>query len=124
MKGEQLAADGIRFILAGATNTILTLGFYQVALFILPHNISYALSWVLGVLFLIIVYPTKVFPGGSASSGRIVAAIAIYVSVFAVSLWTLELAISFGLHERLAIFVVLALSASLNFMLMRLIFRT
>ena len=123
LTANQLLGDGLRFILASGINTLLTLGVYQLALFYLPHNFAYTVSWLVGILYLIIVYPTKVFPGGSTSPKRSVAAVAIYVVVFMISLWSLELTVSTGLHDRLAIFVVLVLSASLNFVLMRLVYR-
>ena len=120
---NQLFGDGLRFILAGSVNTLLTLSVYQFALFFLSHNFAYAVSWLVGILYLIIVYPTKVFPGGSTSPKRRVAAVAIYLVVFMISLWSLEFIVSTGLHERIAIFVVIILSTSLNFVLMRLVFR-
>ena len=124
LKGYHLIADGLRFIIAGSINTILTLCIYQFALFFLSHSVAYAFSWLVGILYLIIVYPTKVFPGGNNSPMRIGVATAIYLVVFMISLWSLDFIVSAGLHERLAIFVVLVLSASLNFVLMRLVYRT
>ncbi|MFC1701368.1 hypothetical protein ACFL1J_01275 [Pseudomonadota bacterium] len=124
LKGNHLVADGLRFIIAGGINTILTLCIYQFALFFLSHSFAYAFSWLVGILYLIIVYPTKVFPGGNNSPKRIGVATAIYLVVFMISLWSLDFIVSTGLHERLAIFVVLVMSASLNFVLMRLVYRT
>lgn len=121
--GNHLLADGFRFILAGGVNTLLTLGVYQLGLVFLPHNLAYAISWFLGILYLIIVYPAKVFPGSTASFKRNVAVIVVYLTVFLIGLWSLERVVEFGLHERLAIFVVLIVSATLNFLLMRLVYR-
>jgi putative flippase GtrA len=121
--GNHLLADGFRFILAGGVNTLLTLGIYQLGLVFLPHTLAYATSWFVGILYLLIVYPVKVFPGGTASFKRNVTVVAVYLTVFLVGLWSLERAVEFGLHERLAIFVVLIVSATLNFLLMRLVYR-
>lgn len=118
-----LLADGFRFILAGGVNTLLTLGVYQLCLVFLSHNLSYATSWLVGILYLILVYPTKVFPGGSTSLKKNTTVVAVYLMVFLVSLWTLEKVVDYGIHKRLAIFLVLIVSATLNFLLMRLVYR-
>jgi putative flippase GtrA len=121
--GNHLIGDGLRFIAAGGINTLLTLGVYQLALFFMPHNLAYAASWIVGILFLVIVYPTRVFPGGRTSKMRNAVVVTIYLLVFLISLWSLEFVISIGLHKRLAIFVILVLSASLNFVLIRRVYR-
>lgn len=123
LTSNQLIGDALRFVLAGGINTLLTLFVYQVILFFLPHSFAYALSWLVGILYISIVYPTKVFPGGSASLIKIGATVTIYIVVFMISLWCLEFVVSKGLHERLAIFVVLILSTTLNFVLMRTVYR-
>lgn len=121
--GNHLVADGFRFALAGGVNTLLTLGVYQICLVFMPHNLAYATSWLVGILYLLIVYPSRVFPGGFSSLKRSAAAVVAYLTVFVVSLWSLERVIELGMHERLAIFVVLVFSAILNFMLMRIVYR-
>lgn len=121
--GNHLLADGFRFVLAGGFNTLLTIGVYQLCLVFLPHNLAYATSWLVGILYLIIVYPTKVFPGGTSSLKRSAATVTVYLTVFLISLWSLEQVVGLGMHKRLAIFVVLVVSATLNFILMRLVYR-
>lgn len=124
LKGNRLLSDGLRFVVAGGINTILTLCIYQFALFFLSHSFAYTLSWLVGILYLIIVYPTKVFPEANNSPKRIGIATTIYLVVFMASLWSLDFIVSTGIHQRLAIFLVLVISASLNFVLMRLVYRT
>lgn len=122
-KANGLLGEVIRFILAGGFNTLLTLGVYQLALFFIPHNFAYAISWLVGIGYLLIVYPTKVFPGGQTSPMRNVMVVLIYLSVFTLSLWCLERLVGIGIHERVAIFVVLVFSSSINFVLMRMVYR-
>ena len=121
--GNHLLGDSLRFVLAGGLNTVLTLGVYQVVLFSLPHNQAYSISWMVGILFLLIVYPTKVFPGGVPSIKKSTATVIIYLTAFFLSLTILDWMVVQGLHKRLAIFVVLVVSTTLNFILMRLVYR-
>lgn len=116
-------SDGLRFLVAGGINTLLTIGIYQLLLFYFSHGISYSLSWTAGLLFIYFVYPSKVFPGGINTLKRRVYAIASYLIVFASSLWFLDLLVSNGVHSRIAIFGVLIISILLNFFSMRVIFR-
>jgi putative flippase GtrA len=125
MKDTRLFGDWVRFILAGGFNTFLTLGVYQLLIFVMPRDFAYAVSWLVGIVYLLIVYPTKVFPGGRSSALLSAMVVIIYLVVFVVGLWCLGYLVgTAGVHERLAIFVTLSLSASINFVLMRLVYRS
>jgi len=123
IKGNNLIGDGLRFLVAGGLNTLLTLAIYQLCLGFLSHNVAYATSWLVGIFYLIIVYPTKVFPEGLNSLARTASAISVYLIVLLIGLWSLEQVINLGINERFAIFIVLAISTILNFILMRLVYR-
>jgi putative flippase GtrA len=121
--GNQIVADGFRFAIAGGLNTLITLLIYQICLAFFSHNMAYAISWLVGILYLIIIYPAKVFPGKSFSLIRSMAVIGIYIAVFVISLWGLGQVINLGMHERLAIFIVLIISSALNFIFVRMVYR-
>jgi len=123
IKGNHLLGDGFRFLIAGGLNTLITVGIYQLCLGFLSHNKAYAISWLVGILYLIIVYPTKVFTGNSFSITQSAVAVGVYLIVFLIGLWSLEQIINLGTHERLAIFIILAFSTLLNFTLMRILYR-
>jgi hypothetical protein len=59
-----LAGDALRFAIAGILNTSLTLLAYQLFLFVMPRQGAYALSWVCGIVFVLVFYPSQVFTGG------------------------------------------------------------
>ncbi|MBE7186242.1 MAG: hypothetical protein INR68_17750, partial [Methylobacterium mesophilicum] len=56
-------------MVAGGTNTFLTFAVYQLLLFVLDSRLAYASAWLAGLVFVAIVYPSKVF-GVSSERGR------------------------------------------------------
>ncbi|MGP3713392.1 GtrA family protein [Brucella sp. RRSP16] len=62
---EGIAGDAKRFAFAGVVNTALTSAVYILALTILNPTAAYAVAWVLGIIFVVLVYPHRVFIGGS-----------------------------------------------------------
>ena len=117
------AGDAFRFLIAGSINVLLSLCVYQLCLLVWSHDISYALSWVAGLTYLVVVYPSKVFSGGSTSLLKSLIVLCSYFLVFTVGLWCLSQFVSVGINERLAIFLVLPISTVLNFVCMRIVYR-
>lgn len=122
-KNKSFVGDGLRFIIAGGFNTLITFSIYQVSLLVFPHTVSYTISWIIGIGFLVIVYPSRVFPAGVDSFSRRLMAVSSYLIVFATGLWFLTKLVNAGCHPRLAILFVLFISTGLNFIAMRCIFR-
>lgn len=115
------AGDGARFILAGALNTLLTLAVYQALLFVLPSWTAYTLSWVTGLLFVIVFYPSRVF-GDARRDARARATLGTcYAAVFVTGLIVLRLTQQASIPPRIAIFGVLLITTAANFILSRLI---
>lgn len=59
-----MRADAVRFLVAGSLNTALTSLVYFAGLAVLPSGLSYAIAWLAGLLFVMVLYPERVFPGG------------------------------------------------------------
>ena len=115
--------DAARFLGAGLVNTILTLGVYQLALFVVSASAAYALAWVVGLAFVTIVYPSQVFKGGDESARTRLAIIGVYVIGFVVGLVAIAMLSTTAASERLAIFAVVAATTAINFLSMRLVTR-
>jgi putative flippase GtrA len=115
------AADGFRFVLAGALNTLLTLALYQGLLFFLPPWLAYTFSWIAGLILVVVVYPSRVF----ASGRRDLLARGLfggsYAAVFLAGLFALRFLQSIGVPPRISIFAVIVLTTTVNFFSGRLI---
>ncbi len=119
-----LRGDSVRFIVAGVLNTGLTLCAYQIFLIVLSPSVAYACSWLLGLVFVAVVYPNKVFKGGNRRlRDRVLVAIT-YCSVFVIGLLLLQLLQRFSIDPRHAIFLVIATTTIFNFFIARWILRT
>ncbi|BDQ38462.1 hypothetical protein SYK_28220 [Pseudodesulfovibrio nedwellii] len=115
--------DGIRFLLAGGLNTILTLAIYQLFLFFISAQPAYALSWCIGFIFLLCVYPAKVFPGATTNKKQYFLVALVYMSVFFLGLFLIKLTVQTGINSHIAIFLVMSVTTVTNFLLMRSVLR-
>jgi putative flippase GtrA len=116
--------DAVRFLLAGGLNTILSYLVYLLLNLVVSYQVAYALSWVFGLLFIVIFYPSKVFVGSENSWKKVALLVLQYVVVFMCGLQCLTLLVSHvGLSEALAALFTMVFTTGLNFILMRLLYR-
>lgn len=123
MNREGLRKDGLRFLAAGLANTGLTFLIYQLLLFVVSAQLAYAASWCAGLLFVVAVYPSKVFAGGRTDwRARINLGIS-YIGVFLVGLLTLKLLEYWSVAPRIAIVFVMGVTTVTNFIVGRYLVR-
>jgi len=115
-------AEIFRFIMTGGLNTILTIALYQLLVTYINPEVSYALAWLAGFVFIAIAYPKYVFRSDSRSTGKIVLLAILYAVSFSLGLFLMFLFIKLGLHERLSVFVVIAITSSVNFIFAKWLF--
>ena len=109
------AAPVLRFLVAGALNTLLSIAVYQAALFVTGHVVAYVLAYAAGVLFAYFAYTRHVFNAPS-STGRFMAFTLFYIaSGFAGTLVNAGLIEHAALHARLAIFVTVVMMLPVNY---------
>jgi putative flippase GtrA len=118
------SGDGLRFLLAGAINTLITLVAYELLLFFAPTWLAYSSSWVMGLLFVVVFYPSRVFARARRDFTARLWLGTSYVLVFVIGLAALRLLEAREVPSRLAIFAVLALTTSSNFLLGRFVLRS
>ena len=118
-----MAKEGFRFVVAGSINTVLTLAVYQLCLVFMSHEIAYGISWLLGIAFLVIVYPSKVFSHNNSSLTKKVFIALLYLITFILGLRLLNWLVLSGIPAEFAIFIVLAFAMIINFFGMRMILR-
>jgi len=120
---SEFAKEGGRFIIAGITSTILTITLYQVGLVFFSPLISCALSWVIGISFMILVYPAYIFKKKSSTTSEKLAIISWYLIIFIISASLINLFIYFKINSRIAIFISLIFATPINFLGMRFILK-
>lgn len=123
LERASLAADGMRFLVAGGLNTLLTLIVYQVLLLVMPYPAAYAVAWIAGLLFVMVVYPSRVFPEGRKGLADRLALGASYVAVFLLGLLLLHLLTLIGIDPRLSIFLVMGFTTAAGFIVSRVLLR-
>lgn len=124
MKRTDLNYDALRFIFAGAINTALSYCLYWVLLGWVSYPVAYALSWVLGLLLVVVLYPSKVFVGSKNSLKKQLLLAVQYASVFCVGLGLLKVLVGYiHLPPAWAAVIVMGFTTVLNFVLMRLLYR-
>lgn len=116
-------SDGIRFLIAGGLNTLLTVFIYQLCLLFMRHEVAYGLSWFVGIAFLITFYPTRVFPDSNGTWIRKALISVLYILNFVISLWLLNQVVLYGIPPQLAIIIALIYTTTINFFGMRTILR-
>ena len=120
---KNLVAEIFRFLVTGGMNTLLTIALYQLMVTYINPEISYAIAWLTGFVFIAIVYPTYVFRSSSRSVWQIILLALLYVFSFSLGLFLIKLVVDTGLNERLAVFVVLGITSSISFIGAKLLFR-
>jgi putative flippase GtrA len=103
-----------RFLLAGSANTLSTMAVYQLLVTISSPAVAYSLAWLIGLVIVAVAYPKLVFrvTCGWARGGAIAIT---YAVVFAVGLLLIKLLDSLTIHNRLSIFLVLAVTTTMGY---------
>ncbi|TPL42287.1 hypothetical protein [Mesorhizobium sp. B2-4-6] len=123
MTTDRIGSDAIRFLVAGGLNTALTSAVYFAGLTILSSGISYTIAWLVGLAFVMVFYPDRVFPGGRTGFADRLAVGGSVAAVFVAGLVTLHF-LERALQSRAAaFFATLAITTALNFTISRSILR-
>ncbi|TIT38190.1 MAG: hypothetical protein E5W64_10790 [Mesorhizobium sp.] len=120
---DRMRADAVRFLVAGGLNTALTSLFYFAGLAVLPSGLSYAIAWLAGLLFVMVLYPKRVFPGGRTALADRLAMGGLVVVVFLIGLASLHFLRDILENALAAYLATLAITTSLNFLASRWILR-
>ena len=111
-RGVQL----LRFVAAGAANTLISLFFYQAALFFIGHLAAYVLAYAMGVVIAYYLYARHVFAAHASARGFVVFA-AFYTAAGCIgSFINAGLIDVFGWHARIAIFATILLMLPVTYL--------
>jgi putative flippase GtrA len=106
----------LRFIAAGAGNTLISITFYQAALFFMRHLPAYVLAFAVGVVIAYFLYARHVFDTQTSKRGFILFAAFYTAAGVAGSLINSGLIDAAGLHARAAIFVTVLIMLPINYL--------
>lgn len=120
---HNLLGDGLRFVLVGVGNTLLTLLIFQALLFHLSPLVSYYVSWAIGLAVLITAFPRYVFKGSALTAWRAVLTVVIYLISVLSGGWLLNQLTALGIMPRVGILMTVAFTTIFNFAASRLVFR-
>ena len=113
---DGVGADGLRFLAAGAINTALTATVYFLCLPFTSPTGAYAIAWLVGIGFVMIVYPDRVFVGGRRTWRARLLFGALTVAVFLVGLAALRWLVGAFGDPHIAFLMTLVLTTALNFL--------
>lgn len=117
---RRMLADGLRFLSAGALNTLLTLALYQVLVFVMSPSVAYAVCWAIGLVFVTYAYPRLVFRIKKNNLHQQRAKVAAVYAISFVLGWSIVTGMDWAWGwQRLSIFVSVATTTLFNFCLMR-----
>jgi putative flippase GtrA len=120
---DRICSDAIRFLVAGGLNTALTSAVYFAGLTVLPSAISYTIAWLAGLVFVMVFYPDRVFPGGRAGFADRLAVGGSVALVFVAGLAILHFLERMLQSRATAFFATLTATTILNFLVSRWILR-
>ena len=112
---KNLLAELARFVTTGGVNTLLTLALYQFLVTYIRPEISYAIAWISGFVFLAVAYPKYVFKSETPSIRQTGLLLALYLASFSIGLFLMWLSVQWALHERLSVIIVIVITATGHF---------
>ncbi|MDX8481257.1 hypothetical protein RFN28_22745 [Mesorhizobium sp. VK24D] len=123
MTTDRIGSDAVRFLVAGGLNTALTSAVYFAGLTVLSSGISYTIAWLVGLAFVMVFYPDRVFPGGRTGFADRLAVGGSVAAVFVAGLASLHFLERVLQSRAAAFFATLAITTMLNFLVSRWILR-
>lgn len=105
----------LRFIAAGAINTLISITLYQLALFFMGHLLAYVLAYAVGVALAYYLYARHVFSAQTSARGFALFAVFYSSAGLIGSAINTGLIDALGWHARVAIFATVLLMLPVNF---------
>ncbi len=116
--------DALRFLTAGLINTGFTYITFLLATLVMPYEYAYALSWIAGIIFVLVFYPSKVFVGSTSSAKKLAIIVIQYGTIFLIGLLCMKFLVdAVRINQKIAIIIVIVITTITNFLLMRFVLR-
>ena len=116
--------DALRFVFAGMVNTGFTFITFLLAAAVMRYEYAYSLSWIAGIAFVLVFYPSKVFAGSKSSPKKLAIVFVQYGIIFLIGLLWIRLLVEIvKINQQIAIIITIMITTIMNFLLMRFVFR-
>jgi len=115
MNSNGLMGQIWRFLSSGSLNVVISLAIYEIMVLKYSPTISYVTAWIVGVFTVSVLYPLFVFKNKRLHLDKSLFNVIYYIVYAAVSVYLLNLVISFGMHESLAPILVLCVVTPVTF---------
>lgn len=116
--------DALRFLTAGLINTGFTYITFLLATVVMQYEYAYALSWIAGIVFVVVFYPSKVFVGSTPSAKKLAIIVIQYGTIFLIGLLCMKFLVdTVRINQKIAIIIVIVITTITNFLLMRFVLR-
>ncbi len=106
----------LRFVIAGAINSGLSVLVYQAALFVMPYGPAYVLAYLAGIAIAYVLYSRQVFDAPLGTKRFATFALFYMASLAVGTVLNGVLIEMLGVVERLAIFITIALMLPVNYL--------
>ncbi len=114
-----ISSDARRFVIAGILNSLFSVGLYQLLMFIMSAIAAYTLTWIIGVVLVAMIYPNWVFSDVKQDFRNSIITVLVYVLGFLIGSTVIYLSDIIWFENRFSVFFALSLSATWNFILLR-----
>lgn len=123
MHSDSLPADATRFLISGAINTTLTTAIYFALQMATTPTVAYTAAWLIGLVFVVIVYPNHVFRRHKSSPYDRGIVAAIFLLTFGTGLIALRELTNLLVSSSIAFAITVPLTTGINFLLSRIFLR-
>ncbi|MBG0791829.1 MAG: GtrA family protein [Desulfovibrionaceae bacterium] len=128
MLKEHFTSDGLmgqvwRFLSSGSLNVVISLAIYEIMVLKFSPTVSYVTAWVIGVFTVSVLYPLFVFKNRRLHIDKSLFNVIYYVVYAVVSVYLLNLVISWGVHKGLAPILVLCIVTPATFCFSKFLYR-
>ena len=114
-KPAQVLPPALRFVIAGALNTLFSIIVYQLMLFVVGHVAAYAVGYISSIVLAYYLYARHVFDAQMTSARFAAFALFYLFTWFVGTLVNAALIEYLGVHARAAIFVTIAIMLPINY---------
>jgi putative flippase GtrA len=108
-----------RFILLGIGNAVITISVYEILLLFMHYQISYIVAWLIGIIYVVYIYPRFVFQLDVDGHVRKLVVAMSYLLSYITSATVLEVATQgIGIPSQVSIIIAIGVTVVVNYLVL------